>query len=286
VAWRLSRNMCDQRANPDRLIADIAARQHGVVSVRQLRAAGLDKHRVRHRVRTGRLHPVHRGVYAVGHAGASPEAKWMAAVLTCGNGAVLSHVSAAALWKLLPDYRPGVVHISIPGDGGRQRRSNIRLHRSSTLGPTCMTRCHGIPVTTPARTVADLRRIVSAEQLRRAIRQAEILGLGTGLDVPREPTRSELEHRFLLLCRRYRIPTPAVNVRIGPLLVDFVWPGHRLIVETDGYRFHRGRIAFEEDRARDLQLRELGYNVVRLSYRQVVDHPKRVAAVLRKALLP
>jgi len=139
-------------------------------------------------------------------------------------------------------------------------------------------------VTTPARTIADLTRAVSATERRRAIRQAEVLGLDPGLSVPRERTRSELEHLFLKLCRRHSLPVPQVNVRIGGLLVDFAWQDRRLIVETDGYRFHRGRTAFESDRARDLRLRELGYDVVRLTYRQVLDRPEQVAGVLSSAL--
>jgi very-short-patch-repair endonuclease len=275
--------MCDQRASPDLLVAKVAAQQHGVISVRQLRDAGLDKHRVRYRERSGRLHRIHRGVYAVGHPRLSREGRWMAAVLACGDSAALSHGSAASLWGLLPDSA-APVEISVPGEGGRRSRSGIRLHRRSSLEPGCVTRRSGIPVTTPVRTISDLRRAVSPQQLRRALRQAEVLGLPLGPDSVHDGTRSELEHRFLTLCRRHRLSPPAVNIRIGALLVDFAWTDRRLIVETDGYRFHRGRTAFENDRARDLRLRELGYDVIRLTHRQVLDQPEQVAAVLRKAL--
>jgi len=105
-----------------------------------------------------------------------------------------------------------------------------------------------------------------------------------GSSVDRDRTRSELEHLFLRLCRRYRLLTPEVNARIGSLTVDFLWRDRRLIVETDGYRYHRGRAAFEDDRARDLELRALGFEVVRLSHRQVMDEPERVAAILRADL--
>ncbi len=107
-----------------------------------------------------------------------------------------------------------------------------------------------------------------------------LVGRGMNVDL----TRSELEHRFLRLCRRHRIPTPEVNVRLGPFLVDFLWRDQRLIVETDGYRFHRGREAFEADRARDVELRLLGYTVVRFTHRQVVREPSRVAQALSKLL--
>jgi very-short-patch-repair endonuclease len=154
-----------------------------------------------------------------------------------------------------------------------------------------MTRRAGIPVTTPARTIADLRRAstrhvgsVSAQELRRAIRQAGPLGLSIGDPGAKDRTRSELEYLFLRLCRRHGLPTPEVNVRIGGLLVDFLWRSRRLIVETDGYRYHGDRPAFEEDRDRDLRLKWLGYDVVRLSYRQVEKEPRRIAETLRKVL--
>jgi hypothetical protein len=147
-----------------------------------------------------------------------------------------------------------------------------------------VTRRLGIPVTTPARTISDLRNAVPEQELRRALRQADVLGLPSGVDAAHDRTRSELEFRFLGLCRKCHLPAPDVNVRIDSLLVDFVWPNERLVVETDGYRYHRGRIAFEEDRSRDLRLRTLGYNVIRLTYSHVVDRPEDVAAALRKAL--
>jgi very-short-patch-repair endonuclease len=113
-----------------------------------------------------------------------------------------------------------------------------------------------------------------------------VLGLPIGSDANHDRTRSDLERDFLRLCRRHRLPAPEVNARIGRFLVDFLWRDRRLIVETDGYRYHRGRQAFEDDRARDLEQRALGYEVIRLSYRQVIDEPGRVAEVLRTALAP
>jgi very-short-patch-repair endonuclease len=148
-------------------------------------------------------------------------------------------------------------------------------------------------VTTPARTLSDLRRVVatpgrrgliSPKELRRAIRQANVLGLPVGEEERQERTRSELERDFLRLCRRHRLPAPEVNVRVGPHLVDFLWRERMLVVETDGYRYHSGRVAFEDDRARDLELRALGYEVVRLSSRQVVEEPGAIADTLRAVL--
>jgi very-short-patch-repair endonuclease len=143
----------------------------------------------------------------------------------------------------------------------------------------------GIPVTTPARTLTDLRRVMTPDEFRAATRQAEVLGLDLGARaVDADLTRSELEHRFLWLCRRHRLPTPEVNARVGSFVVDFLWRSRRLVVETDGYRFHRGRLAFEADRARDVELKLLGYTVVRFTHRQVVDEPLWVTRTLRGLL--
>lgn len=146
------------------------------------------------------------------------------------------------------------------------------------------TRRYGIPATKPAQTIADLRSCVPEKELRRAIRQASVLGLPLGPEINRDPTRSDLERDFLRLCRQYGLPVPEVNVWIGPREVDFLWRDANLVVETDGYRYHRGRQAFEDDRARDLDLRSRGFDVLRFSYRQVTAEPQRVAAVVRVAL--
>ncbi len=201
------------------------------------------------------------------------------------GGAVLSHRSAAELWGLLPPSR-GPVDVSLLSRSGRRQRRGIRIHRPTSLEPTEVTRNRGIPVTSPARTLADLRATASTREQRRAIRQAEVLGLFTGPDIEPDRTRSELERQFLRLCRRHRLPMPDVNMRIGTLTVDFCWVEQRLIVETDGYRYHRGRQSFEDDRSRDLTLRGLGFEVLRLSHRQVFEEPDRVADVLRGVLIP
>jgi very-short-patch-repair endonuclease len=156
-----------------------------------------------------------------------------------------------------------------------------------------MTTKRGIPITTPARTIADLQRAaktrgckagVTPRELRQAIRQAEVLGLRLDQSEVMDRTRSELEHLFLQLCKRYSLTTPEVNARIDSLLVDFLWRERRLIVETDGYKYHRGREAFEQDRDRDLRLKALGFEVVRLSYRQIVKEPTRIADLLTAIL--
>jgi very-short-patch-repair endonuclease len=145
------------------------------------------------------------------------------------------------------------------------------------------TRRYAVPVTRPARTLRDLRRVVPRALHRQAVRRALDLRLIGEAELEREPdlTRSELERLFLRLCRRHRFPCPEVNVRIGPYEVDFLWREQALIVETDGFRHHGNRIAFESDRARDVQLHALGHRVVRFTYRQVREEPGAVAASLR-----
>lgn len=207
----------------------------------------------------------------------------MAAVLACGEGAVLSHRSAAELWEIL---RPtdGPVHVTVPGDAGRVRRSGLRIHRSSSLTPAEATRRDRIPVTRPARTIADLRRSEPESTVRAAVRQAEFLGLRLDHPAHSDRTRSELERAFLRLCRRHRLPEPAVNERVGPYVVDFLWRERGLIVETDGYAAHRGAQAFEDDRARDVELRLRGYEVLRFTYGQVDRDPHGVAAAVGAVL--
>ena len=196
---------------------------------------------------------------------------------------MVSHRSAAVLWHLL-ERDPELVDVSVPGEGGRGRRDGIRLHRSRSLRSHHLTRRRDIPVTTPTRTIEDLRRVAPSWELRRAIRQAEVLGLPLGEDIRHDRTRSDLERDFLRICRRYGLPKPEVNVEIGQYEADFVWRDLGFVVETDGYKYHRGQQAFREDRRRDLELRSLGYEVQRLSDEQVDEEPQRVAAILREVL--
>jgi len=272
---------------PDLEMAQLAGRQHGVVALGQLQALGVTRSAVSRRVRAGRLHRLHQGVYSVGHANPPAPGWWMAAVLACGPGAAISHRSAAVLWKLLSPHS-GPIDVTVPSTAGKRRRSGIRLHRSQTLTEQTVTRRHGIPVTKPSRTIDDLRRSgsIPAWEVRRAIRQAEVLGLPLGPEVQSDRTRSDLELLFLRLCRRHRFPEPEVNVRVNRFEVDFLWPDHRLIVETDGYTYHRGHAAFLNDHDRDLKLRALDYEVIRLSEKQLNEEPAFAAAVLRDALKP
>ncbi len=203
-------------------------------------------------------------------------------MLASGSGAVLSHRSAAELWAMLSP-RNGLIHVTIPTMDGRRTRPGTCLHRCPSLPPNATTRCNGIAVTTPARTIADLRRVASVDEVRRSIREAEFAGLDLGKEASKDTdlTRSRLERRFARLCRHHRLPRPEVNQHVGPFEVDFLWREQMLVVETDGWQGHRGRVAFEADRAKDLELKLLGYEVVRFTYRQVTGQPGTVAEKLR-----
>jgi very-short-patch-repair endonuclease len=270
------------RSGSDRTVARVAARQHGVVTFTELDEAGIDHSGISRRVQAGRLHRIHRGVYAVGHAGLSNEGRWMAAVLACGPGAVLSHRAAGAIWEVNPP--PSQIDVTVPGHAGRERRAGLKVHRSVTLLPSQWTIHQGIPVTTAARTLADLRRVLSDDGFAEALRKAEFLRLSLDNRFELDHTRSKLEARFLALCARHRLPKPEVNVRVGPFLVDFLWRERRLVVEVDGWRSHGTRSAFESDRARDAKLKLLGYDVVRFTWRQVTAEGKLVAPIVRTLL--
>lgn len=295
--------MSPELAKLDARIAEVAARQYGVVSVDQLRRLGCSQDSVKRRVAAGLLHRLHRGVYAVGHSALPAEGHWLAAVLALGRGprgggnllehwgAALSHRSALSLWNLLSSGQ-APCDVVVAGNGGRAQRAGIRVHRSLTLAPGEVTLCRGIPVTTPGRTIADLREAISTRrsgaiskrELRKAIRQANVLGLPVGRGDAKVRTRSDLEGDFVRLCRRYRLAPPEVNVRIGPYLVDFLWRERRLVVETDSYLYHRGEVAFQEDRARELGLMRRGFEVLRLSELQLDEGPAEVAKVLAARL--
>ncbi|HVX33884.1 MAG TPA: type IV toxin-antitoxin system AbiEi family antitoxin domain-containing protein [Solirubrobacterales bacterium] len=261
----------------------IASQQHGIITGHQLAVAGVDKSGVTRRLRAGRLHRLHRGVYAVGHRSLSWRGRWLAAVLAAGEGAVLSHTSAAALWRFLRPLE-GPVHVTVAAAVRRKPREGIRLHRSRTLTPRDVTRRHGIAVTTPARTIEDLRGEVEDHLFRRALRQAELAGHRVPHLSATRRTRSDLELLFLGLCEDHGLPRPLVNHRVHGHRVDFHWPGRRLVVETDSWEYHRGSVAFEDDHERDLGLRAAGIAVRRYTADQLEAAPQAVVADLRRAL--
>jgi very-short-patch-repair endonuclease len=218
----------------------------------------------------------------------------MAAVLACGDGAVLSNLSAAELWGIRRRVRrlseaggPGQVdpvHVTVPSAAGKRRQTGIILHRSSTLIAGDCTRQDGIPVTKPTRTLADIRSLLSPAQFSAAVREAEFLGLPLHDEISTDRSRSELETRFIAILRRHRLPRPEVNVCIDRFEVDFLWRDAHLIVEADGWEAHRSRSAFEQDRARDARLNALGYQVVRFTWRQIEDDVATVIGTIRMLL--
>jgi very-short-patch-repair endonuclease len=273
-------------ANTDHVIARIAENQHGVISTSQLESAGLSRRAIGKRVRAGRLHRLHRGVYALGHSNVSFEGRCMAATLALGDRAVVSHRSAAAVWGMLKPHS-GPVELTVRGDSGRRKRSGIAMHRSHTLASRLTTRRHNVPVTRPARTLRDLRRTVPQPVYRAAVRKALDRRLIRSTGIPEaELTRSQLERDFLSLCRRHRFPQPEVNARLGRYEVDFLWRDRGLVVEADGFRYHGDRASFEADRARDAHLQSQGYRVLRFTWWQLQDSRADVVAVLRGFLGP
>ena len=276
-----------KRNTGDLALAELARVQWGVVSLAQLRALGIDRGAVAWRVRHGRLHRLHRGVFAVGHRRLTREGAYLAAVMACGEGAVLSHRSAAHHWGLLRS-EGRLVDVSVPR--ARRQRAGIRLHRPRSLDAQATTTHQGIAITTVPRTITDLPRHHRA----RALAQAERLRLDVGHhaapDQTQALTRSELERRFLELLHRAGLPPPLVNASLdaqdhGRLEVDFHWPGHRLIVETDGFEAHGTPTAFTTDRRRDAALTAAGYRVMRFAWDDVAGDAGTVARRLRALLV-
>jgi very-short-patch-repair endonuclease len=288
---------------PDLSIGRLADRQHGVVSRRQLLAAGLSRQAIGHRVQAGRLRCLYRGVYAVGHRALSPEARWLAAVFAAGTSAVLSHRSAAALWGIRQSSS-ATVEITVPSS--RRSRSGIRFHVAK-LQTDEATSFGAIRVTSVPRTLLDLATVLDRRSVERAIDQAEILRLTDPLSLPdllaRYPcrrgaaairailaegevgmtlTRSELEERFLRFLDDRRLPRPELNVPVavrgGHVEVDCLWRRERVIVELDGRAVHGTVRAFERDRARDRALNDAGWRVVRVTWRQLAQEAKALEA--------
>jgi very-short-patch-repair endonuclease len=276
------------------------------VSRAQLLAAGMGAGAIDFRIHRGRLHPQHRGVYAVGHTGLTARGRLWAAVLACGGPevAVISHRSAAALWELVAT--PSGVDVTTLRRSASAK--GICVHRSRTLEPGDITAIDGLPVTTPTRTLIDLADVLTPHRLERACHRAEIsrlldaavllrrlaelpgrrtLALEAALDSLSpgpQATRRQLEERMLALLARHDLPRPLVNSTVEGYEVDFYWPQARLIVETDGAATHLTATAFEQDRERDAALTVAGYRVVRFTWRQLTDRAGTVAGTLRALL--
>jgi hypothetical protein len=267
-------------------VAAKAAGEWGVLSVAELRACGLTKHGIARRARSGRLHTVHRGVYAVGHTALTMRGRFLAAVKACGDGAVLSHFSAAALWDLVPydaERDPDVI--------ARHAKRIAGVNAHQTRNPPSRMRYDQIPVTTPARTLADLSSVLPFKPLRRAVREA----LARNRITPRDattllhddapvPTRSALEDLVLDLIERAGLEMPEVNRPLANgLIPDFRWPDRRVILEADGRAWHDDPVAREDDADRQAALEAQGERVIRVTYAQALHQADETVQRLRAA---
>ena len=282
----------------------LARRQHGVVDRSQLRAAGVTDSAVRHRVARGRLHPVYRGVYAVGRPVVGRHGRWMAAILACGELAVLSHVSAGVLWGLLRFMSR--IDVSVPLNIRRSHRE-LTVHRRTAAVMAESVRRDGIPVTAVSTTLIDLALVLDRDALEAAIGEADRLGLidpealrlaaggaggrpGAGVlaaVLDRDTfvlSRSRLERWFRPIAGRAGLPQPLGNCRVNGYNVDFYWPDLGLVVETDGLRYHR--TAAQQNRAyqRDQQHYVAELTPLRFSHAQIRFEPEYVERILAGAL--
>lgn len=292
----------------DRRIAALANRQHGIVTRAQLRALGLSDTAISHRVVVGRMFTVHRGVFAVGHRVIGQRGRWLAAVLACGETAVLSHRSAAALWDLV-STQPAVIHVTVPSAHGRTGPPGVHVHRSPSLVAADVTVHHGVAVTGVVRTLFDVANDLPLRQFRRAFAQADALRVLDFADVDRllcahprragaprlravamehRPdealSRSDFEDRLVELCVGRGLPQPSVNVHVAGLDVDVSWPEVLVVAEADSYAYHGTWAAMRRDRRRDAQLMAAGCIVHRFTDEQVRHEPDEVIAALRRSL--
>jgi very-short-patch-repair endonuclease len=293
----------------DQAMARLARRQHGVVARRQLRLMGFSDRAIDRRLERMQLHEVFRGVFVFGSRRISRKGRWMAAVLASGEGAVLSHRSAARFWRLLP---LAAEWIDVIRPGRRVRRDGIVSHRAN-LADDEREVVDGIPVTSPFRTIFDLAAVASMRELERAWHEAEVRGLtdhvslpvllerypgrrGTrmlrellGSDEPVGITRNEFEEALVSLVDSYGLPRPRMNAPLALrgrfIEVDALWERQRVALELDSRGVHGTKKRFESDRQRDRILVAEGYRTMRVTWRQLRDEPDEIAADLRLALV-
>ena len=285
-------------------MAELAKRQFGVVSTAQLFELGYSKAAISRQVTAGRLHPMHQSAYALGHAGISRHGRCLAAVLSCGAGALLSHRSAAWLWGLTKRF---YLPIEVTAASPRRTRGEIRVHSAAALTPLDRTRDEDIPVTAVPRTLLDFAA-VDHHYLGQALDNARRLGvldliavdelisrskgfrgvarLRTALEIHRPGafTRSGLERRFLELVRRARLPRPSMNVYVEGHELDAYWPSVRFAVELDTYDHHGSPSAFEEDRLRQETLKLAGIEMTRMTGVRMDREPTAAVRRLRRLL--
>jgi hypothetical protein len=281
----------------------LVAAQHGVITRAQLLERGVSRRGIEHRLAIGKLRIVYPGVYVVGRPELSREGRWMAAVLACGDGALLSHGSAAALWGIGVE-RNGEIEVSVEMPRAPRVRG-IRVHRRQALQADDRAVRDNIPVTCPTRTVIDLALRVSTPALERMVNDADKLDLidpeqlRADLDARAgQPgvrplrnlldrttftlTDSELERRFIPIAKAAGLPPPLTQQRVNGFRVDFYWPDLGLVVETDGLRYHRTPTQQSRDSLRDHAHAVAGMKRLRFTHAQIRHQPAYVQRILRR----
>lgn len=297
---------------PGRRLARVAASQHGVFGRAQAVACGVHPRTIDRRLSSGTWDRLYPGVYRMAGSPVTWKQALCAACLAWGDGAVVSHRAAAALWEM-PGFRPGRVELTVPR---RPRRAyNHRVHMSAHLAAADVTKVEGVPVTTPARTLIDIagavraevleealddalrRRLLTPSRLRRRLGQAGGRGrrgcatLAALLDARAGGSgvpQSVFETRMLRALRRAGLPMPAVQhevqTRAGLAVLDFAYVDRRVAIETDGFRWHSSRLRWDHDRDRRNALTLLGWTVIHVTWPRLRDRPDDVAGVIRSAL--
>jgi len=279
---------------------ELSRLQHGIVTRAQLIERGLTAKAIAHRLRTGRLHQLGGGIYAVGRPDVDQYGQWMAAVLSCGPKALLSHRSAAALWGIAKTSRELETEVVVPG-AIRRRRQRVRLRRRVDLSSAHRREVSGIPVTDPISTLVDLASCVVEWRVEKAINDADRLGLvdpetlrAEVNGLPPRPgmaclrrllgcdalTDTGLERKFLGIVRDAGLPLPKTQAWVNGYRVDFYWPDLELVVETDGWAHHRTPGEQATDRRRDQAHTKAGLTTLRFAEKQVRYEPQQVKATL------
>ena len=296
-----------QTTTAEVLAAELAGEQHQVASFRQLRELGIGRGWIQHRVRTKRLHPIHDGVYAWGHKDLRREGFLIAAVLACGEGALLSHRTAVVHRGLIKSSSRAI-HVTVPRSN-KPEVQGVTVHLTRQLTDDDRAIEHGIPVTSVARTLVDFAGVARPGELIQAIEQAERLGIfdlkavnevlarsrgrrgakalrAALKEVHGEPPdlRSELEQRFRDYCKQRKLPIPAFNVMVAGFLIDAVWEEQKVVVELDSRRHHMGIREFEADRKRDTKLQMAGYRIARVTDHRLKREADELDADLRSLL--
>ena len=293
---------------PEREIGAIAARQRALITRAQLTALGVTRAAIDHAIARGRLHRRHHAVYSlVPFAALPPLANELSAVLACGDTALLSHHSAAATWGFRPSFN-GLVHVTAIGSDAGRERPGIRAHRVTALDPRDIRRYQNIPITSPARALLEIAPDLTDRQLERALDEALIKRLITHAAIaaianayqryrgvarlraladpgrPTTETRSDGEEALLALIRRANLPLPELNAKVGNYTADFLWRHEKVIVELDGYDYHRGRAAFERDHQRDAEHQRMDHLVIRITGRQLAHQHEAILVRIATAL--